>query len=150
MNKKASLQGFAVFELLVAAAIALIVLVMGIIVYVGSDRSFRFGQQAISSEADLRLAMDWVTRDIRGAEDITISGDTVTLEMPSAVSSDDVVYVWSGNQLTRNKGSSSKVIVADIIQFDISTGDTVAITLSSIKPRLNKAHQLTSKVTMRN
>lgn len=150
MNKKTSVQGFAVFELLVASAIALIVLVMGIIVFVGSDRSFRFGQQAISSGADLRLAMDWITRDIRGAEDIAISGDTVTLTMPPLVSPGDVVYVWSDNQLTRSEGGNSKVIVTDITQFDISAGDTVAITLASIKPRLNKEHQLTSKVTMRN
>ncbi len=150
MNKKTSVQGFAVFELLVASAVALIVLVMGIIVFVGSDRSFRFGQQAISSEADLRLAMDWVRRDIRGAEDIAISGNTVTLTMPPLVSLGNIVYIWSGNQLTRSEGINSKVIVTDITQFDISAGDTVAITLASIKPRLNKEHQLTSKVTMRN
>ena len=143
-------KGFAVVELLIASALALIVLVMGILVYISSDRSYSFGQAAIRTEANLRLAMDWLTRDIRQAENINVSGDTVTLAMPPSVSPVSVAYTCTNNQLIRSEGASTKLIMTDITQFEISTGDTVAITLSSIRPRLNEEHQLVSKVTLRN
>lgn len=151
-KNKERLKGFTLVELLVASGVTIIVLAVVGLVYVSSNRGFKFGRAALESEADLRLAMDWITRDIREAEEINISGGTVTLQMPSSVCSGPVVYVWNEDksQLTRAQGSSAKLIVNSLTKFDVSTGDTVAITLSSVKPQLNKERILTSKVTLRN
>jgi len=150
-EKDFSSEGFSLIELLIAAAVAIIVLGIVGLVYVSSERSFRFGRAAIESEADLRLAMDWLIRDIREAQSLSISDDTVTLQIPPYIASDDVVYVRTDdNKLIRSQGTSTKVIITDLTEFDISTDDTVSITLSSIKPRLRERRILTSKVTMRN
>ena len=66
------------------------------------------------------------------------------------MASDDVVYTLNNSTLTRVQGTSSKVIVTDITQFQIATDDTVAITLAAVKSRLKEEHLLTSKVAMRN
>ena len=150
------MKGFSIVELLIAAG--LVVLILGIVglVYVSSNRSFKYGQTALDTEADLRLAMDWITRDIRKAESISISGSTVTVVIPPQVASEDVVYTYDPDEekLVRTQGSSSRTIVSCISQPQVSiiTDNTVAITLSSTKTILGKQYQriLTSKVTMRN
>ncbi len=147
-------KGFTVIELLIASSIALITLAVVLLIYVSTNRSFKFGQANLNSEADLRLAMDWLTRDIRQAEDLNLSGDTVTIIMPSFVS-DDIIYTFSSNKLKRAiSGSTFRTIAVDVSEVEVSviTDDTVIITLSSTKTVFNNPHTrtLTSKVTMRN
>lgn len=151
-------RGITLVELLVASGIALTILVAVGLVYFTSNKSFKFGQATLSSQADLRLAMDWLCRDIRKAEGITkvVSGDTVTvtLNMPSSVASYDVVYVLDDEKnLKRNDGTSVRTVATDIATFEVTTtDDTVALTLSSVKTVLGDQYQrsLTSRVTMRN
>jgi len=69
MNKKGkNIKGLTIVELLIAAGVGLILLgVLGFI-YIASDRSFKFGKDNIKIESELRLAMDWVTKDLREAK----------------------------------------------------------------------------------
>ncbi|MBE0478996.1 hypothetical protein IBX65_07780 [Candidatus Aerophobetes bacterium] len=73
LNKK----GLTLVELLIGCGIALVILMAVGFVYVSSDRSLRFGREVIRSEADLRLAMDWLVRDIREAEQLEGTGEVV-------------------------------------------------------------------------
>jgi len=152
-------KGVTAVELLIASSIVLVILAVVTLIYISTNRSFKFGQVNLNFEADLRLAMDWLTRDIMQAESISpatvtlpISGDEFTVISPIC---DDIVYALSSNKLQRRiSGSTPKTIIGDVNEVEISvvTGDTVAITLSSIKTIFGKEHQrtLTSKVTMRN
>ena len=145
-------KGFTLVELLIASSIVLVTLAVVGLIYVSTNRSFKFGQATLNSEADLRLAMDWLTKDIRQAENLVLSGDTVTVIMPSSIS-DDIIYTLSSNKLERAiSGSTPRTIAVDISEVSIVTDDTVAITLSSTKTVFNNPHTrtITSKVTMRN
>ncbi len=154
-------KGFTIVELLIASSIALITLAIVLLIYVSTNRSFRFGQSTLNSEADLRLAMDQLTKDIRQAENISpatatlpISGDEFTVIIPSFIS-DDIIYALSSNKLIRTiSGSTSRLMAVDVSEVEVSviTGNTVTITLSSTKTVFNNPHTrtLTSKVTMRN
>jgi len=154
-------KGVTAVELLIASSIVLVILAVVTLIYISTNRSFKFGQANLNFEADLRLAMDWLTRDIMQAENISpatvtlpISGDEFTVIMPSSIC-DDIIYALSSNKLQRTiSGSAPKTIIGDVNEVEISvvTGDTVAITLSSTKTIFNNPHTrtLTSKVTMRN
>ena len=154
-------KGFTLVELLIASSIVLVTLAVVGLIYVSTNRSFKFGQATLNSEADLRLAMDWLTKDIRQAESISpdtvtlkASGDTVTIEIPPSASN-DIIYTLSGNKLERAIiGSTPRTIAVDISEVGVSivTDDTVAITLSSTKTIFNNSYTrtITSKVAMRN
>ena len=147
-------KGFTLVELLIASSIALITLAVVALIYVSTNRSFKFGQITLNSDADLRVAMDWLTKDIRQAKNLVLSGDTVTIEVPPSVSN-DIIYTFSSNKLQRTiSGSTPRTIAVDISEVGVSivTDDTVAITLSSTKTVFNNPHTrtLTSEVTMRN
>lgn len=156
IKAKRQLQGFTVVELLVASGIALIILAIVGLMYVSSERSFKFGQTALNSEADLRLAMDWITRDIRGAESIQgnrleLSGDSVTITIPAG----DIIYALKQNdtdvslELTRtgpNPDTVDRTIAEEIVVYFDSATTSVTITLTKEDPQ----RTLTSIVTMRN
>jgi len=147
-------KGFTLIEFLIASSIVLVTLAVVGLIYVSTNRSFKFGQATLNSEANLRLAMDWLTRDIMQAEDLVSSGDTVTVIMPSSIS-DDIIYTLSSNKLERAiSGSTPKTIIEAVSEVKVSivTDATVAITLSSTRTVFDQEHQrtLTSKVTMRN
>jgi len=151
------IQGFTIVELLIASGIALIILAIVGFMYVSSERSFKFGQTVLNSEADLRLAMDWLVRDIRAAK--SISPDTVTLTIPpdtvtltiSLESGDTVVdYTFDSgkNQLMRTVEGESRPIAPVSVSIDPPSGYTVTITLHPATGDTTRT--LTSKITMRN
>lgn len=147
-------KGFSVVELLIAAAIGLIVLSTISIIYFSSSRSYTFGQTKLQSEANLRLAMDWITRDMRAAENLspdtvtlTIPTDTVTIIIPLGNGSEDNInYDFSDNRLRRNQKPIAPVSMH--LSRLSTTADTVTITLSSTTGDTTRT--LTNKVTMRN
>jgi len=147
-------EGFSIVELLIAAAIGLIALGMVSTLYFTSNRSFTFGQTRLQSEADLRLAMDWITRDMRAAKELvpntvtlTIPTDAVTIAIPLGDGSEDNInYDFSDNQLRRNQKPIAPVSMH--LSRLSTTADTVTITLCSTTGDTNRT--LTTKVTMRN
>jgi len=149
-------EGFSIVELLIAAAIGLIALGMVSTLYFTSNRSFTFGQTRLQSEADLRLAMDWITRDMRAAESLspdtvtlTIPTDTVTIIIPLGDGSEDNInydFSDSDNRLRRNQKPIAPVSMH--LSRLSTTADTVTITLCSTTGDTNRT--LTTKVTMRN
>jgi len=146
------IRGFTIIELLIATGITLVVLGVIGLIYVTSDRSFKFGQSAISSEADLRLAMDWLTRDIREARNVQISGDTVVVILPPESGGVNVYYGYDSNgYLTRTFDSEPSKVIAPVSIDSVihnPSESTVTIVLSSNVGNTVKA--LTSQVTMRN
>ena len=152
LNTRAN-RGLTVIELLIAAGLAVIVMAMGYMVFVSSDRSFRSGQEAISADADLRHAMDLVVQDVRHATSVSVSGTTVTVSIPASVASSDVTYIYSDSKLFRQQGPSSsvKLVAEDIIEFTITPTDgTTMVRMVSTRPRLQQDRELTSTVTLRN
>ena len=146
-------DGFAILELLIAAGLAIVVMVMSYLVFVGSDRSFRTGQAAISAEADLRHAMDVVVQDVRQATQVSLSGDTMTLTMPTSIAAEPVKYVYDGSRLFRQQDDSSslKLIGEEITTFTVTPTDgTTTVRLVTTRPRLQEDYELISKVTLRN
>ena len=154
-------KGFTVVELLIASSIVVITLAIILLIYISTNRSFKFGQAILNSEADLRLAMDQLTKDIRQAENISpdtvtlpISGNEFVVIIPLSISN-NITYALSSDKLTRTiSGSTSRLIAVDVSEVEVSviTGNTVTITLSSTKTVFDNPHTrtLTSKVTMRN
>ena len=146
--------GFSVIELLIAAAIGLIVLSMVSIIYFSSSRSYTSGQTKLQSEANLRLAMDYITRDMRAAESLSpntvnliIPTDTVTITIPLANDSEDNInYDFSDNRLTRNEKPIAPVSMR--LARPSTTANTVTITLYSTTGDTTRA--LTTAVHMRN
>lgn len=155
MKEQKKRQGFSLAEILVAAGLSLIILFAVAVLYLSSQKSFKFGQDALGTEANLRLAMDWITKDIREATGINSTGNTYTLTMPSSIAPGDVVYTWdeNNNQLERDDATSSRIIATGVTQFEIvpdGSSDLVAVTLSARKGDLKKDYQLTCKARMRN
>ena len=147
------IQGLTIVELLIASAIALIVLALVGLIYVASDKSFRFGEDVLDSEANLRLAMDWMTKDIRGASDLSISGDTVFLTIPSASGQTTIAYQCENNKLKRTVGDTGDTRTIARVSMDPSSDiarsdSTVTIVLHATAG--NTIRSLTSQVTMRN
>jgi len=146
--------GFSVIELLIATAIGLIVLSMVSIIYFSSSRSYTSGQTKLQSEANLRLAMDYITRDMRAAESLspntvalTIPTDTVTITIPLADDSEDTIdYDFSDNRLRRNEKPIAPVSMH--LSKLSTTANTVTITLYSTTGDTTRA--LTTAVHMRN
>ncbi|MBC7189763.1 hypothetical protein H5U35_06075 [Candidatus Aerophobetes bacterium] len=150
--KRVSNRGFSVVEIIIAFFIALIILFVIGVVYVTSERSFRFGRDAVMVDEELRGVMDLMVKDMREAEQVTKSDDTVTLVIPSDVASEDIVYVYvpEEKRLERHKGAISQTVASNIIYFDIEPGTTVTVTISSTRPWLEEPRTLSSKVTLRN
>jgi len=146
--------GFSVVELLIATAIGLIVLGMVSVIYFSSSRSYTSGQTKLQSEADLRLAMDYITRDMRAAESLspdtvtlTIPTDTVTITIPLGSGSEDTIdYDFSDNRLRRNQKPIASVSMH--LARSSTTDDTVTISLHSTTGDTTQA--LTTAVHMRN
>lgn len=141
-------RGFTIVELLIASGIVLIILAIVGLIYVSSDRSFRFGQSALNSEADLRLAMDWLTRDIRAASVLETSGATVTLTIPSESGDTTVYYTWGTDKLIRTAEGETRPIALVSMDPPIINGCTVTITLRPVTGATSRT--LTSQITMRN
>ena len=136
-------KGFSVVELLITAAIGLIALGMVSTLYFTSNRSFTSGQTSLHSEADLRLAMDWIARDAREAESI----DTVALQV--FLDGKTITFGFEDNQLTRTvSGEPTRPIGPVTIDSLNASGSTVMITLRPVVGDTNRT--LTTKVTMRN
>jgi len=147
------IQGLTIVELLIASAIALIILALVGLIYVTSDKSFRFGEDVLGSEADLRLAMDWVTKDVRGAADLSISGDTVFLTIPSESGQITIAYWCEDNQLKRKLVDTGETRTIARVSMDPSSDiarsdSTVTIVLHATAG--NTIRSLTSQITMRN
>lgn len=149
--KSISRRGFSVVEIIIASFIALVVLLVIGLVYVTSERSFKFGRDAVMVDEELRGVMDLVLKDMREAEQVIKSDDTVTLVIPSDVASSNVVYVYlpEEERLERHE-ATSQTVASNITYFDVQAGTTVTVTISSIRPWLEEPRTLTSKVTLRN
>lgn len=152
-NKRINKKGFTIVELILASVVALIILGIGALIYLSSQKSFKMGTKALSTQASLRLAMDWLTRDIREAKNLTVSGDTVTLIIPSQ--SGDITVQYSQENysnkdyLKRIEDATSRYIapVSIITPIPVTTNHTVTIVLHSTE---DPTQILTSEVTMRN
>ena len=146
-------KAFTVVELLIAAGISLIILSIVFFIYIGAEKSFKFGQATLNTEANLRLAMDWLTRDIRAAKSIspdtvtlTIPPDTVTLTIPAETGDTTVSYSFDSGKLIRSKGGSRPIAPVSV-SINHPTSSTVTIVLH---PPESSTPVLSSMVTMRN
>ena len=146
-------QGLTIVELLIASAIALIILALVGLIYVASDKSFRFGENVLDSEADLRLAMDWMTKDVRGAADLSISGDTVFLTIPSASGQTTIAYQCENNKLKRTVVDTGDTRTIASVSMNPSSDivvDNFTVTITLHNTAGNSVRSLTSQITMRN
>ena len=152
MNKKGkNIKGLTIVELLIAAGVGLILLgVLGFI-YIVSDRSFKFGKDNIKIESELRLAMDWVTKDLREAKNANYDPGTgtFTITLPQESGGVNIDYTFSGGYLTRKYDAELPRKIASVSFFDEPSisGPTVTVTLKS---QNDATKTLTSQVTMRN
>jgi len=145
-------KAFTVVELLIAAGISLIILSIVFFIYISAEKSFKFGQDTLNTEANLRMAMDWLTRDIRAAKSIspdtvtlTIPPDTVTLTIPAEAEDTtvSVSYSFNSGKLIRR----GRPIASVSVSINHPTGSTVTIVLH---PPESSTPALSSMVTMRN
>jgi len=155
MNKKGkNIKGLTIVELLIAAGVGLILLgVLGFI-YIVSDRSFKFGKDNIKIESELRLAMDWVTKDLREAKNANYDPGTgtLTITLPQESGGVNIEYTFSDGYLTRydyDAESPRKIRKIASVSFEAVSisGPTVTVTLKS---QNDATKTLTSQVTMRN
>ena len=151
MNKKGkNIKGLTIVELLIAAGVGLILLgVLGFI-YIVSDRSFKFGKDNIKIESELRLAMDWVTKDLREAKNANYDPGTgtLTITLPQESGGVNIEYTFSDGYLTRKYDAELPRKIASVSFEAVSiSGPTVTVTLKS---QNDAAKTLTSQATMRN
>jgi len=152
MNKKGkNIKGLTIVELLIAAGVGLILLgVLGFI-YIVSDRSFKFGKDNIKIESELRLAMDWVTKDLREAKNANYDPGTgtLTITLPQESGGVNIEYTFSDGYLTRKYDAELPRKIASVSFFDEPSisGPTVTVILKS---QNDATKTLTSQVTMRN
>ena len=152
MNKKGkNIKGLTIVELLIAAGVGLILLgVLGFI-YIVSDRSFKFGKDNIKIESELRLAMDWVTKDLREAKNANYDPGTgtLTITLPQESGGVNIEYTFSDGYLTRKYDAELPRKIASVSFFDEPSisGPTVTVILKS---QNDATKTLTSQATMRN
>jgi len=151
LSKKGKLtKAFMLIELLIAAGITAAVLVLVTFVFVNTNEIFEVGKDALQAEGDLRLAMDWLTKDIRGANDIS-PGTITTLTISTSGSDATVEYRTvssSGkSELRRKEGGKERTIAYVSMQTPIVSDRTVKIVLSS---SLDSSYMLSSEISMRN
>lgn len=136
-------RGLTLIEVLAAVALLSVILLL-----VGSLHVFgqkNFNDQAVQAEntAHLRLAMSWITKDVRRAEEVTYSSETNQLQMDN----ENITYSLTGDTLLRN---NTQVIARNISTFAVHIeGDKVTINLESDESPTGRTIELSSEIFLR-
>lgn len=157
VRRPGSLTGFSLIEVLIASAIGVVIMTVVVAAYVGGQRNFLTGVAFLDVHSDVRVAMDWIVRDIKWSNEIipsygaytsTSGGNELVLSVPSIDASydiidatyDTVVYTVSGSDLLRivvPDAASARIaethIVANNVNnltFTWTTGDTITVSLT--------------------
>lgn len=137
-KRKYSRGGFSVVELLIAAGLTVLILGVVGLVYVSSNRSFKYGQAVLNSEADLRLAMEWITRDIRKAKKIQVTkgivdgDDVILLDYPGEEI--NITFVSGSTVYTVNSDDGEWVLKRNGVDPDTINRPIVTVSISSPVP----------------
>jgi len=158
MNLKKWTSAFTLVELLVAMGVATMIGSVIIAAFITGQRSFISGTNFLEIHGDVRVAMDWMVRDIKWASQtltsVTISTSTyftganeLVLSVPSIDGSNDiitatfdtVVYTVTGTDLVRivepdvtsSRPADNKIIANNVnnIQFAVAA-DNIGIVLN--------------------
>jgi len=161
-NRKKSTSGMTLVEVLIASVIALMIGGVVVAAFLSGQRSFVSGTTLMEVHGDARVAMDWLSRDIKWAHQVvmgsvTIGADTYTtgaselvLSIPSVDASGDiidglfdtVVYTLNATDLMRivapDPGSSrtqlSDTIANNVTNLRFTTAaDNIAVSLTAQK-----------------
>lgn len=152
-------SGFTLVEVMFAATIGLLVMGMIMILYVGANQNMILGMTLAEINADARLAMDRIVRDIRWGSEIETSrtvgtttyftgNDEIIIKVPSidaggtiiASTFDYVIYALDASDATNlrkiidpdgssSRSSSNQVVASNINSFALSSG---GVALSSV------------------
>ena len=172
--------GFTLVEIMVSVFLASFIFGVVLFLYLGSQRSFDSGRIYSDIYADARLALDWMSRDIKGASEIVSAADSSLVLKISSIYADDIIpgkydqLTYSIYQPTASDipllkrtmdadANSSRYIPGDnpkttTIANNISSliftsaGTYVTIELTASRTRLNRTYQetLNSVVKLRN
>ncbi|MCK4244216.1 MAG: prepilin-type N-terminal cleavage/methylation domain-containing protein [Candidatus Omnitrophica bacterium] len=169
--------GFTLVEIMVSVVLASFILGVILFLYLGSQRSFDSSRTYLDIYADARLALDWMSKDIKWATQVlsawggyTTSTNCLVLEIPSIDTNRDIIpdeydyliYQLNLANLERIMDAygtgSSRIDNTNVIANNISSlifssaGTYVAIELTASRTRLNRTYQetLNSVVKLRN
>ncbi len=91
-------NGMTLVEIQFASAIAVLILLAALSLYIFNWRSFALGNAMLNSYANSRIAMEWISRDVRWAAQVVAShgsyatsDNTVVLQVPSIDASGHVI-----------------------------------------------------------
>ena len=93
-------EGFTLVETLVATSLGVAALGLMLSIYIGMQKNFIVGNSYINIHQDARMAMDWLTRDIRWAVQLlpshgayTTSDNCIVFQVPSIDAAGNVIDV---------------------------------------------------------
>lgn len=149
-------NGFTLIEVVIAMTIFSIVLVAGYQLLFSGFKSWIHGEEQIDVVQNMRVGMDFMTREIRSAQSIvTGKKDFIVIKVPKAdFSTINVRYKYDNNQeLERQEGTFSPQPIASKISglsFAYS-GDPINIVEVTLKGKRKDGYEVTmkSKVTVR-
>lgn len=136
----AKTAGLSLIEMMIATSIAIITIVAAISLYIFYWRTFVIGNNILDVYANSRVAMGYISKDVRASSQIvsshgsyTTSDNSIVLRVPSINAQGDrigsyydyIIYMLSGNNLIR-------VIDSDPVSSRIDENRTIANYCSSL------------------
>jgi prepilin-type N-terminal cleavage/methylation domain-containing protein len=122
IKMKKSSRGFSLLETMISTALFGVALAAVMAVYLYSTRSFAMLANYAQLDQDNRLALDKITRELRGAQTIVSNNaNSITLEFPN---SPNITYLFdaSSRQLERVQAGLGRTVLltnCDLLSFSV-------------------------------
>ena len=117
MTIKPRHQGFTLIEMVIVIIIFLILVSIATTVLVQEFQIFNSGKSLINADWQIRIALDRMVRDIRGATSInTATTNTLTFHYVDDNSGTNTSYSLSNSKLLYSKSDGTSSVLADNIQ----------------------------------
>lgn len=116
-------RGLTLIEVLIAAGILAIVVTGVTRVWLSSDRSFRVGSAIAQAQAEARMTMTRIEREVRAGSRDSLDWNpnelTFSTLRPNATQLTSVAYRLQGTDLVRTADGTSHVVARDISAFKV-------------------------------
>lgn len=121
-------KGFTLIEVIASIAILAVVISMGYSLYIYGVKSFNIGTNKINSSENMRIAADYITRELRNATSVQILGS-----IPSSPdSSKNYIYAENGVLKCKKNTAASVTICGNSNYAALSLNFSVNVSNSKI------------------
>ena len=124
-NLKNKKSGFTIIEMMIAIAIFLIVVMIGMGALLNDNAIHRKTQNTRSIMDNLSFIMEDMSRNIRTGSEYSLDGDTSFSFLPANETTNHWKYSFSGLNLEKTDSSGTSVLNSPEISFSTGSGFTV-------------------------